>query len=88
MATIDEFKHESLQDSQTIAKYLEALKAAFDAGVLEFSDDRGKLLLQPTGLLGFEVDAKKKGDQVKVKLKFTWREDRHEQRSGALKIQS
>jgi amphi-Trp domain-containing protein len=88
MATIDEFKHESLQDSQTIAKYLEALKEAFRTGVLEFSDDRGRLQLQPSGLLGFEIDAKKKGGQVKIKLKFAWREDRPEQRSGALKIQS
>lgn len=88
MAAIDEFKHESLQDSQTIAKYLDALKEAFNTGVLEFSDDRGRLQLQPSGLLGFEIDAKKKGGQVKVKLKFTWREDRNEHRPGPLKIQS
>jgi amphi-Trp domain-containing protein len=88
MATIDEFKHESLQDSQTIAKYLDALKQAFQSGVLEFSNDRGRLQLQPNGLLGFEIDAKKKGGQVKVKLKFAWKEDRPDQRSGPLKIQS
>lgn len=88
MSTIDEFKHESLQDSQTIAKYLDALKQAFQTGMLEFSDDRGRLQLQPSGLLGLEIDAKKKGGHVKVKLKFTWREDRPEQRSGPLKIHS
>jgi amphi-Trp domain-containing protein len=88
MATIDEFKHESLQDSASIAKYLEALREAFETGMLELSDERGHLMLQPKGLLGLEVYAKKKGGHVKIRLKFTWREDRPEQKSGALKIHS
>lgn len=75
MTAIDEFKHESLEDVQSIAKYLEALKDALLAGKLEFSDDHGQLVLRPQGLLGWEVIGRKKGDRVKIRFKMSWRED-------------
>jgi amphi-Trp domain-containing protein len=79
MGGIEEFRHESLEDSESIAKYLEALRDALRAGKLELSDQGGELTLRPQGLLGFEIRARKKGDRVKIRIKMGWREDSPEE---------
>lgn len=73
MAT-DEFKHESLQDAQSVSKYLRALIEGLESGYLEFGNDDGEMELHPRGLLGMELRAKCKGGQAKVQLKLAWRE--------------
>jgi len=70
----DRFKHESLQDGESICSYLEALCQGFRAGVLSFASEDQNLALHPTGLLKLEVEAKRKREEVKLILKFRWNE--------------
>ena len=70
----DNFKHESLEDSETITKYLQALQEGFESGALVFSTDDRRFVIKPTGLINLEIDAKKKGEKVKVTLRFRWNE--------------
>lgn len=72
----DSFKHESLQDCDSILKYFNALGEGFCNGTLSFSTDSKRLVLKPRGLIRLEVEAKRKGEQVKVNLTFRWSEER------------
>lgn len=69
-----EFKHESLQDGQTIHQYLEALAAGFQNARLELNSDGDGIVLHPDGLLKLTVKAKRKGDRCKLHLRLNWRE--------------
>ena len=71
----DEFKHDSVQDRESIARYLRALLDGFEKGHISLGAEGQTLELTPQGLLEFEVRAKRKGGRSKVALKFTWRED-------------
>jgi amphi-Trp domain-containing protein len=68
-----EFEHESVQDRQSIVKYLRVLAEGFERGLLSFSDKNGDLKLEPKGLIGFEVRASKKNERTRVTLNFRWR---------------
>ncbi len=69
----DEFKYESLQDRETIVKYLNALKDGFIKGKISLGNKEKKIVLEPKGLLSLEVRAKKKNDRVKIALKVSWK---------------
>ncbi|MFH1135633.1 MAG: amphi-Trp domain-containing protein [Pseudomonadota bacterium] len=70
----DNFKHESLEDSESITKYLGALQDGFHNGSLVFSTDDRRFVIKPAGLINMEIDAKKKGEKVKITLRFRWNE--------------
>jgi amphi-Trp domain-containing protein len=71
----DRFKHESLQDAESIVRYIEALSEGFQNGALLFSSDDKRLVLKPRGLVRLEVEAKKRGEEIKLSLKFRWTEE-------------
>ena len=73
-SSINRFKHESIDDSESISKYLEALRDGFEKGALVFSSDEKKLMVQPRGLINMAVEAKHKDDEVKLTIKFRWSE--------------
>ena len=68
------FKHESLEDSKTIVKYLKALQEGFEQESIMFTSDSRQLVINPCGLINMEVEAKRKGDDIKLTLQFRWSE--------------
>jgi len=71
----DRFKHESLQDSESIVRYLTALADGFRQGALSFTSEDQRLELKPGGLVNLEVEAKKKAGNIKMAIKLRWTED-------------
>ena len=69
------FKHQSMEDSHSIVKYLSALKDGFANGALVFSTNGDRLVVKPQGLVNLEVEAKRKGEDIKLSLKFRWNEE-------------
>ena len=69
-----QFQHESLQDREAIATYLETLREGFESGYLTFSDERGELSLEPHGLVGFEVRVSRKRDRVRLTVRCSWKD--------------
>lgn len=69
------FKYESVQDADTLRRYLEAVTAGFAAGELRFASREGEVTLHPKGMLGFLVEARSMGGRMKLHLKFSWHED-------------
>lgn len=70
----EKFRHESLQDKESIGKYLNALSDGFLNGKLRFSWKDKQLLLEPQSLIKFDLETKKKDGGVKMILRFRWEE--------------
>jgi amphi-Trp domain-containing protein len=86
----EDFKFESLQDRQSIAKYLQALNEGFLSGKIMLGSREKQILFEPSGLLRMEVKAKRKSSRVKLSIKCSWHEDAgvKESRSEKLVIES
>ncbi len=68
------FSMETLQDRQTICKYLEALKDGFQNGRISLSNQDEILIVEPGGLIHFSIKARKKDDEIKLSINFRWEE--------------
>ncbi len=72
--TEQEFAHESVQDTDSVIAYLEAVIAGLrDRKLVLRSEDR-ILQLVPHGLMNLEVKAKRSGIRNKIALKMTWKD--------------
>ncbi|THB69890.1 MAG: amphi-Trp domain-containing protein [Desulfovibrio sp.] len=69
------FKHESVQDSSSILKFLDAVRDGFASGTLVLAAGDKELDFTPQGLVKFAVEAKRKDDRCKFSLKFSWKEE-------------
>ena len=87
MAT-DEFEHESLQDPKSIGDYLRAIVQGLESGHLDLSDDGGHLVLHPSGLLGLELRAKRRGNRAQLAIELSWTEDKGKTRAESLRVRT
>lgn len=74
MSRNKKFLLESLQDRETICKYLEVLKDGFEQGTIKFSYKDNNLSLEPHGLINFKINAGLKNGEVELSLVFRWEE--------------
>jgi amphi-Trp domain-containing protein len=74
MASEDrEFAHESLQDRETIVKYLGAIAEGLEKGRLLLATNGEQFALDTPGLLRFDVQAKQKRDRAQLTLRLSWK---------------
>ena len=86
-ASKQSFRHESLQDGQSIQELLKALSAGLAAGRLELSDVEDQLVLKPEGLLHLKVTASQEDNQNRINLRVTWQsKDKQAKKKSALNI--
>lgn len=74
----EKFRHESLQDRESIGKYLDALSNGFFTGRLQFSWKNKRLVLEPGSLIKFDLETRKQEGEVRVTLRFRWEEPSEE----------
>ena len=74
MSEANEFKHESLQDCESIVKYLQAIGDGFARGNLSLANGGDGMRLEPSGLLRLDLKAKRKDGRIKFSLKISWKE--------------
>ncbi len=79
-AMYNDFKYESLQDTNTIVKYLEALKNGFENGKITLADSEKKINLNPHGIIKLEVKFKRKDDIDKITIKCSWKNKKDEKK--------
>lgn len=79
------FRHESLQDTQSIQSILKALTKGIGKGRLRFSDESGEIIMEPKGLLDLKLTASREEGRHRVMLRITWQED-EEKPHKALKV--
>ena len=84
----DRFKHESLEDTDSIVKYMEALRDGLQKRALRFQADEKSLEVKPNGLINLELEARRKGHDIKLTIKLRWSETSpvEEAKSKSLKI--
>ncbi|WP_052481220.1 amphi-Trp domain-containing protein [Gilvimarinus agarilyticus] len=68
------FRHESLQDTQSIRNLLQALLDGIDNGELAFSEGKDTLTLTPQGLMQVKLTAQREDAYNRVNLRFSWHE--------------
>ena len=88
MSADDDFRHESVQDRQSIVRYLQAITAGIEQGSITLGTDEHMLALAPDGMLELQVRAKRKGGRVKLGIKLYWRESDDESGHEALEIKA
>lgn len=76
-----DFEHESLQDTASIGKYLEALAAGFRDGTLEFASGKKAIKLEPTGLLELTLKARKKDGDARLQIDVHWKEPKRKKKT-------
>ena len=69
-----EFQHESIEDTESIIRYLDTLADGFRRQRLEFRAEREQIILKPHGLIQLEIKAKNRNKKSKLSLKFTWKD--------------
>ena len=69
------FRHESLQNRDSIQTILEALTEGIAKGKLSFSDDDDSISMAPEGLLNLKLSVSQEDNRNRINLRITW-EDR------------
>ena len=67
------FEHDSLQDLNTIVRYLDAITEGFRNGKLSLKGREGEIALRPRGLVRLELRASERSDRSRLDLRFTWK---------------
>jgi amphi-Trp domain-containing protein len=74
MSQDDKFEFESVQDCQTIQKYLQALREGFEQGRIVLNSDGAEICMHPGGFMKFEVAVKKKGWRTSWPSRVSWKD--------------
>ena len=69
------FRHESLQNRDSIQAILEALSEGIAKGKVSFSDDDDSISMVPDGLLNLKLGVSQEDNRNRINLRITW-EDR------------
>lgn len=74
MSDSNHFLHESLQDQQSIADFLDAIRDGIQRGELSLTDDNGKMKMTPSGLLDLRIKSFRDQGHNKLTLSISWSE--------------
>lgn len=66
------FRHDSIQDSQTIRAILKSITSGLAEGKLKFSDGDDEIVMHPQGLLNLKLTATQEDDRQRVNIRLTW----------------
>lgn len=75
MSEKKEFKHESLEDLESILKYLDEIRNGLKEGTLRLGTEEREVVLQPGTLSELVIKAKKKKNASKLSFKLRWKEN-------------
>lgn len=80
------FRHNSMQDADSIVELLESITEGLGKGKLQLSDDESEILLRPRGLLELMVEAKEDGGINTLNLRLRWNDASRKVDRKTLKI--
>ena len=84
----DKFIFESIQDKESIIKYLNAIKDGFTNGTITLADKEKKIDLIPNDEIKLKIKSYKKKNQVKMQFKLDWKFKRDTESNNQLIINS
>ncbi len=68
------FEHETLQDTESVVRFFEAIGQAFREGSLLLQSGEQQMEVVPDGLVKFTLKSSRKGRSVRLSLKMRWEE--------------
>lgn len=80
------FRHESLQDKETIAEILSSLQQGLASGTLKFSDESNEITLKPSGLLNLTVNASSDNGHNVLEMRISWSSKKPNKLKKELKV--
>jgi amphi-Trp domain-containing protein len=66
------FRHQSLQDVDSIQDILKAISSGIARGKITFSDEDEKIILRPEGLLDLKVTATREENRNRFNIRVSW----------------
>ncbi|VAX13658.1 hypothetical protein MNBD_GAMMA24-650 [hydrothermal vent metagenome] len=81
------FRHESLQDAETIQGLLKSIARGFARGELVFSDEDDEIIMQPEGLMNLKVTSNQEENRHSINIRITWQtENNSRKKNKSLRI--
>ena len=81
------FRHESLQDRDSIQEILKSISKGFAKGRISFSDEDDEIVMEPKGLLHLRLKAGQEDDRHQLSIRISWqREGGAAKRKKSLKV--
>ena len=84
----NDFRHESLQDKETIVDILSSLQQGLSKGTLKFSDEDNEITLKPSGLLNLKIKASGNNELNVLDLRISWQSNKPNKMKKELNISS
>jgi amphi-Trp domain-containing protein len=82
------FRHESLQDGDTIADLLLSLQQGMSKGTLSFSDADNSITLKPSGLLNLTIKASDNDGLNVLDVRIAWQSEKADKVNKKLRVSS
>lgn len=82
------FEHESIEDVDSVIKYLETIVSGLKKGHITFGNNKKTVNLTPTGLLKLKINVGNTDKKAKVGINIEWKEKNVMDKSGELLIAS
>ena len=81
------FRHESLQDRESIREILEAVTRGIARGKVTFSDADDKMVMKPEGLLHLKLTASQEDSHQRINIRISWEvENTKARKNSRLKV--
>jgi amphi-Trp domain-containing protein len=80
------FRHESLQDSESILSLLNALVEGIAKGKIVLEDEDGSMVMKPKGLANLKISASQDDKKNRLSVRLTWHESIDPVREKEIKI--
>jgi len=71
---LNQLKHESVQERDKIADYLDAISQGIRKGEVVFHHGENDITLNPADQVSLEVEVKKSDTKNRIKFKFSWQQ--------------
>ena len=69
------FRHQSLQDEQSIQDILKSIASGLARGKITFSDEDEKIVMRPEGLLDLKLTATQEDNRNRFNIRISWQVD-------------
>lgn len=67
------FEHKSLQDAESVVRYLSEIGEGIAGGRLALANGDGEVILEPTGLIKLNIKGSRKKEKGKLTIKLSWK---------------
>ncbi|OEJ65747.1 amphi-Trp domain-containing protein [Magnetovibrio blakemorei] len=86
MKNTGRFRHESLQDQDTIKSLLKAITSGIGEGKITLEDKNASLVMEPSGLLRIKIKASIDDDRNTLGIRISWQGEKDITKDKTLKV--